>query len=90
MLFLLATESLDFPPSQKHFKPEMFTDIIPAAPANADSPIVCAKLGVFMPWQSHFKEKIFKYVIPTPPCQCRFAISCAKLGVFMPCQSHTK
>ena len=32
MLFLPTTESLDFPPSQKHFKPEMFTNIIPAHP----------------------------------------------------------
>ena len=61
-------------------------------PASADSPISCAKLGVFMPSQSHFKQKIFTLHIlfrPTP-ASADSPISCAKLGVFMPSQSHFK
>ena len=30
------------------------------APASADSPILCAKIGVLLPCQRHFKYKIFK------------------------------
>ena len=51
-------------------------------PASADSPISCAKLGVFMPSQSHFKQKIFTYIIPAHPCQCRFSNFMCKTWCF--------
>ena len=51
-------------------------------PASADSPISCAKLGVFMPSQSHFKYKIFTYIIPAHPCQCRFSNFMCKTWCF--------
>ena len=51
-------------------------------PASADSPISCAKLGVFMPSQNHCKQKIFTYIIPAHPCQCRFSNFVCKTWCF--------
>ena len=55
----------------RHFKHSKTLSL--PTPESQDSPILCAKLGVFMPSQRHFNPKIFKYIIPAHPSQCRFA-----------------
>ena len=60
-------------------------------PASADSPISCAKLGVFMPSIKPFQieDMHITLFLPTPAILIH-TISCAKLGVCMPFQSHFK
>ena len=51
-------------------------------PAIADSPISCAKLGVFMPSQSHFKEKIIHIYYSCPPLPVQILQFCVQNLVF--------
>ena len=76
-----CVQNLVFSCLPKAISNRRYSHIIPT-PASADSPISCAKLGVFMPSQSHFQIEDIHIYYSCPPLPVQILQFCVQNLVF--------